>query len=590
MRIGLKIALSAAIPGVAALVIASLYISEKAAQRADALFMTGNVNLMLAVSSSASSVQKERGISSVLLSGGGDKDALLKRRQDSDLLLKELAWRMAKANVSKGASEAASKSIAAIPELRSQVDSGCSREEALSGYSSAIRGILKLNTAIISAKTGMGLGKAMGNVTILSEAQECLALLRGSFSGMLAGGKAPTQAEQDKVFALQSGLSSNLRSPALCLSEKSKADLDALFSSPAWASLLAALKDGCVSSDKEASKRKAAEFFANATAVLDGIELIKKAELDSIQGRLAEAISSSAWRIWTTLASLAAAFLAILAFCVAMIRSVSSSLRAVAGHLDSGASETANAAADVFASSDALAQGSSEQAASIEETSASIEEMESMTSLSAENASKAAALAASALESSRRGAESMGRMRSAILAIKESSDSTAKIVKTIDEIAFQTNLLALNAAVEAARAGESGKGFAVVAEEVRSLAKRSAEAAKSTAAMIEESVARANGGVEMTEEAACVLGEISKDAESVSQLVAQISSASGEQASGISQISLAVVEMNKVIQSDAVNAEETASASEELSRQAEEMKRLAKELLRMIDGASAATT
>src|SRR5437762_10849848 len=100
----------------------------------------------------------------------------------------------------------------------------------------------------------------------------------------------------------------------------------------------------------------------------------------------------------------------------------------------------------------------------------------------------------------------MERLSDSIEKIKASADSTAKILKVIDEIAFQTNLLALNAAVEAARAGEAGKGFAVVAEEVRNLAMRSAEAAKSTGALIEQSVQNARNGV-------TIVGEVGKNLE-----------------------------------------------------------------------------
>jgi methyl-accepting chemotaxis protein len=236
--------------------------------------------------------------------------------------------------------------------------------------------------------------------------------------------------------------------------------------------------------------------------------------------------------------------------------------------------QVTSAGGQISSGSQSLAQGANEQASSLEEVSSSLEEMASMTKQNADNANQAKGLAAESDTNAKAGAEAMDRMSNAINRIKESSDQTAKIVKTIDEIAMQTNLLALNAAVEAARAGEAGRGFAVVAEEVRNLAQRSAQAAKNTADMITESVKNADDGVKIATEVSQSFETIAGSAKKVNDLIAEIAAASQEQSSGIEQINTAVAQMDKVTQQNAANSEESASAAEELSSQAEELKNM----------------
>ncbi|MDF1503482.1 methyl-accepting chemotaxis protein, partial [Roseisolibacter sp. H3M3-2] len=238
------------------------------------------------------------------------------------------------------------------------------------------------------------------------------------------------------------------------------------------------------------------------------------------------------------------------------------------------AEQVAGASGEIAAGSASLAHGSSQQAGSLQEVSASLHELASTAKQNAANAQQARGMAENARSGAAAGVSSMAKLSDAVSRIKQSSDATAKIVKTIDEIAFQTNLLALNAAVEAARAGDAGRGFAVVAEEVRALALRSAEAARSTGAMIEESVRNADAGVSLNAEVLAHLQRINADVDRVTEVMAEIAAASEQQDQGVGQINGGLESMNAVTQQVAASAEQSASAATELSSQSEAMREL----------------
>ena len=287
--------------------------------------------------------------------------------------------------------------------------------------------------------------------------------------------------------------------------------------------------------------------------------------------------------IWLGSISLSFAILAVVLVTLNSTR-VRRALSSLADALEEVSQSLIGSANIVSSSSQSLAEGASDQAASLEETSASLEEMSSMTKRNAENAQKANDLAKQARSAADNGVGDMQAMSSAMQAIKASSDDISKIIKTIDEIAFQTNILALNAAVEAARAGEAGMGFAVVADEVRNLAQRSAQAAKETAGKIEGAITKTAQGVDISSKVALTLNEIVTKARQVDELVAEVASASREQTQGITQLNTAVGQMDKVTQSNAASAEESAAAAQELNAQAVTMKDSVAELLQLVGG------
>jgi len=255
--------------------------------------------------------------------------------------------------------------------------------------------------------------------------------------------------------------------------------------------------------------------------------------------------------------------------------------------LDEGAGQVTSVSTSMADTSQQLAQGAAEQAASLEETSSSMEEMSSMIKRNAENADMADKKMIEVAGIVENANGFMEDLIAAMDKINKASDETAKIIQTIDGIAFQTNLLALNAAVEAARAGEAGAGFAVVADEVRNLAMRAAEAARSTSTLIEENLKDIKNGADLVAKTDGAFREVRESASKVGALVGEISQASREQSEGISQINNAMGEMDKVTQANAANAEESAAASEELSAQAETVAGHVRNLSAVIGGSAA---
>jgi methyl-accepting chemotaxis protein len=250
------------------------------------------------------------------------------------------------------------------------------------------------------------------------------------------------------------------------------------------------------------------------------------------------------------------------------------SLRDTMLGLQQAADNVDAAAGDIAQGSEVVARATAGQAAAFEEVSASLESLTSSSRDAASAAREARAASTDAQARAQEGAASVSQLLGAMEAMRSGASATAKIVKTIDEIAFQTNLLALNAAVEAARAGDAGRGFAVVAEEVRALAIRSADAARTTAGLIDDTVRSVEESAKVSGTVGTRLNELRQEIESVAALVERMASSAGNQQDGIEQIRAAVDSLNSSVQDLAASAEESASASQELSAQAASQREL----------------
>ena len=302
--------------------------------------------------------------------------------------------------------------------------------------------------------------------------------------------------------------------------------------------------------------------------VLSAAEAVVDLGLTTVADVSKEATSSLSMASWVMVVGLIVAVILSLLIALYIIRSIVTLVTDSVKLLSEGTTQVVSASEQISSASVSLAEGASSQASSVEEVSATIEQATASNNQNADNSREANILAQHSNDAAKVGNQRVVELMGAMEQITASSQKIAKIIKTIDEIAFQTNLLALNAAVEAARAGEHGLGFAVVAEEVKNLAERSAGAAKEITGIIEASIDQVKMGTDVANKTKDSFTDILNGIKKTSDLIGEIAISAKEQAEGMNQIAIAMGSVDQITQQNASASEETAAAAEELNAQA----------------------
>jgi methyl-accepting chemotaxis protein len=250
---------------------------------------------------------------------------------------------------------------------------------------------------------------------------------------------------------------------------------------------------------------------------------------------------------------------------------VADKLTAIVGQLKQTSRDLRTATGEILSGANDLSERTTKQAATIEETSAAMEQLATTVLANSERASQASRNASEVTSAAEEGGQVMTEANGAMERIIHSSAKISNIIGLIDDIAFQTNLLALNASVEAARAGDAGKGFAVVAVEVRRLAQSAASASSEVKVLIEQSGLEVAAGSKLVADAARKLSTMLDAVRSNRSLLEGIARESSEQAAAISEVNVAVRQMDEMTQHNAALVEETNAAIEQTEAQATEL-------------------
>ena len=303
MKISQKLVILTAIPLIAFSIVSLVFIKNNIDESNIVSDMANNTKLLMAVSDLIHELQRERGRTSIYLSGGSRED-MEGQRKSTDSKIPSVTSALNTSTISSQIKTNTAEAISEIEKVRSTANQKGPAKDVVDTYGKIISAFMSTETTIANSKTTRGFGKALTTIIILETAKENAGKLRTTVSGVLTADEPFDEELFTRLITFKANIDANLDSKAIVLSSTAKTLLEDSRKSEAWAGVNKVFNVVLTKSKDGEFGISGKDFFATITKVIDDMYSVRNKEVESIVNNLSiiqDEIASTLLKVYFSL-------------------------------------------------------------------------------------------------------------------------------------------------------------------------------------------------------------------------------------------------------------------------------------------------